>query len=526
MCNGQLASDDGRPPLQGRCRFVAFIGNWQLPIAHCLLVRFLVALLLVTTSLLLDGCAGQGTYDPDLDMWPVMRTWTGPEQKAAGLEALGPVVEWERGAEGSHFNFRPIYYRGYDPLGNITESDYLWPLGFGTKRPDLNRTFVFPFYLSDRETFTDGSAQRRTILLPLWYSKSAHGEEPASWLLFPLAGSLHNFYQRDKVTIILWPLYIKQQRPEAKSWSFIYPVFGYVSWNDGGRGYKFWPLYGRNSRPEPHRMINSFALWPIWQYQYAKVEQGEIKRWWVFPFVGHIQEPKGYEWAYLWPFFGKRVDRNLDQSTWWYPWPLLGHRKGGEVRGRWFLPVYAWEQRGTQRTAQFLWPLGWHRSENKPLERNRSTRLIPLAFSEKETRPVIGDTGAWQAWPLMKWRNEKEFKQFETLSLFPMRNYVPWERHFAPFFRVFEYRFDEEPQISSWRFLWRVVRVDSGPDLRYAEVTPLFTMHRAIGDKPATRWSVLKGLVGYERTPERRNWQLLYIVRFGSGSVPREKPAQ
>jgi len=520
MGNGQWASDNERQQLSRGERPSAAC------IANCPWTRFLPALLPAALLLLLTGCAGQGPYDPDVDAWPLVRTWSDPAQNAAGLEALGPIIEWERGPKGSHFNLRPLYSRGYDPLTKIRESDTLWPFGFGTSRPDLNRTFVFPFYLKDRETFPDGASQTTVIVLPLWYSKSARGEDPASWLLFPLAGSLYHFQKRDRVVIVLWPLYIYQASAEAKHWSFIYPLFGYVRWNDGGRGYKFWPLYGMNRRPEPHNMINSFVLWPIWQYQYKRIEQGEIRRWWVFPLVGHIEEPRGYEWAFLWPFFGHRVDRNLDQSTWWYPWPILGHRTGGNVHGRSFLPVYSYEQRGQTRSAQFLWPLGWYRAEDHPLENSRGIRLIPLAFREKETRPDAPATGAWQFWPLVKWRNEKEFNQLETLSLFPMRNYVPWERHFAPLFRVFEYRRDKEQQIRSWRLLWRLVRVDSGPNLRYAEVTPLFDFHRSTGEKPAARWSMLKGLVGYERTPDRRRLQLLYFVRIGLGRTSQETPAQ
>jgi len=460
----------------------------------------------------------------------VLRTWSDPSQNAAGLEALGPIIEWERGPKGSHFNFRPLYSHGYEPLTKVGETDALWPFGFGTSRPDLDRTFFFPLYLKDHETFPDGTSQNTVVFLPLWYYKSAHGGDPASWFLFPLAGSLYHFQKRDRVIIVLWPLYIyqrsDQKNAEAKHWSFIYPIFAYVRWNDGGRGYKFWPLYGMNRRPEPNKMINNFVLWPIWQYQYKRIEQGEIKRWWVFPLIGHLDEPRGYEWAYLWPFFGKRVDRNLDQSTWWYPWPLLGHRTGGNVHGKTFRPIYSYEQRGKMRSGDFLWPLGWFRSEDKELETMCTIRLIPLAFREKESRPNTPDTGAWQCWPLMKWRNEKEFNQFETLSLFPMRNYVPWERHFAPFFRIFEYRRDKEQDIRSWRFLWRVVRVDTGPNLRYAEVTPLFDFHNATGNKPEARWSILKGLVGYERTPERRRLHLLYFVRIGLGRSSQETPAQ
>ena len=57
----------------------------------------------------------------------------------------------------------------------------------------------------------------------------------------------------------------------------------------------------------------------------------------------------------------------------------------------------------------------------------------------------------------MKYRHDADgARHLEVPSLFPLRWYAPWERNFAPFFRVFEYERAADGG-TSWRALWRLV---------------------------------------------------------------------
>ena len=406
----------------------------------------------------------------------------------------------------------------------MAESEWLWPIGFGTKRPGLSRTVVFPLMLFDREKFSDGLVQRRRVILPLLYSRAGRG--PADFFLLPFGGVIHNFFGREKIVLVLWPLFVYQRGAQARSWSFLHPVFTYVRWEDGGRGFKVWPLFGLNRRPG--KMTKLFVLWPIFHYQRMKLEQGELKRWWLFPFYGRIASPGGWEWAVLWPFFSHRVDRNLAREDWWYPWPFLGRHFGEDLSGWKFWPLFTTERRKAARAVRFLWPLGWYDRRERGEEKSRSFRLIPLMFRQKE-ETAEGRSGAWQLWPLIKVcygpeSGERSWAEAELPSVLPMRYYAPWERNFAKFFRLFEYHRDSEGT-RSWRLLWRLARVDSGRAGRYVEVTPLFKYQTLTARPPAAstlRWNILKGLLGYEREGGRRKLRFLYLIRLGLGRVKVE----
>ena len=471
-----------------------------------------LAALLLACSI---GTATPDDLDPSLDLWPMLRLWSPPLKLPENHgEAIYPVVEWHNEELSSKFFLRPLYSRRDDKFNDVVEWDLLWPFVFGTERPDLRRIVVFPLFVKDTLTSPEGEETSRTILLPLYYRKSVEKEgvqQPRSLLFFPFGGVLHDFLGRNRIVVAMWPLYVKQESKTATSWSVLHPIFAWVRWEDGGRGWKVWPLFGVNRRPD--RMRAMFVLWPIYHDQWAKTELGEFKRRWIFPFYGKIEEPGGWEWAVLWPFFSGRYEKAIDQTTYWYPWPFLGHRTGAERDGVAFWPIYRTSRSPDRRNTSFLWPFGWYRHETPRGADNVSFRITPLMFYQRERlyESAAGETvdetrareerprtesGGWQLWPLIRRRwNHDGSGDLELLSLMPLRNYGPWERNFAPFFRLFQYQRDADGA-RSWRVLWRLVRVDRGPKESYTAVRPLFSARSRTADPQLRRWNVLGGLLG------------------------------
>jgi len=488
--------------------------------------RRLIAVAALAFVCLCGSVAVADDLNPRLDLWPLLRIRSSADGSKRSVEALGPLIEWYSSPVESRFFLRPLYNRRNDRRSRVTESEWLYPFGFGTRRPDLKRRVLFPLCVFDNDRFSDGSVQRRSIVLPLLYRRSGKG--PADFFLFPFGGVIHDFFGRDRIMVILWPLYVHQQNNQAQSWSFLHPVFSRIRWQDGGSGFKVWPLFGINRRPE--KMLKLFVLWPVAHYQRMKLERGELRRWWIWPFYGRLESPGGWEWSVLWPFFSHRVDRTAGREDWWYPWPFLGRRTGltrdgaadRDLSGWTFWPVFSTERRGRTRTAQFLWPFGWYRRATEAGKKVFSFRIVPLMFRQREESEA-GRTGAWQLWPLMKYRREADGRrELEFPSLMPMRHFSPWERNFAPLFRVFSYHRSPEGT-RSWRLLWRLARVDSGPTGRYIEIAPLFKVRTRRVDRSESHWSLLRGLVGYARVGKRRSWRFLYFLR--TGERPRAEAA-
>ena len=303
-------------------------------------------------------------------------------------------------------------------------------------------------------------------------------------------------------------------------------------------------------------------LWPFWQQQWMKSESGEFRRFLFFPFYGRIDDPNGWEWAVLWPFISHRVEQGAGAEEWWYFWPLLGSKSGRAGSGRSFWPVCSWERRGEEsedgkgRTefnyVSFLWPLGWYNRAHREYEKGAEgglaglfggrgegkaagkaervaedragVRVVPLFFREWEETAGVR-TGAWQVWPVVRYRQEVEGTQLEVLSLFPFRFHAEWERNFAPLFRLFEYR-REANGVRSWRLLWRVVRVDKGPQEGYFGLWPLWENYRLEGKTPRRGWTLLHGLLGHERGGDYGRWRFLYFAHVESDGMKGDGEAR
>ena len=270
-----------------------------------------------------------------LNLSPLCRLESTPAQSERGFEALWPIFEWRDSPAFEEFYFRPIYNRRTDKAQKITESDWLWPFGFGTGRTDVNRQVIYPLFLHEKGTASDGSPESRTILLPLLYQRSGHG--PSDLLIFPFGGVIHNFLDREKIVIVLWPIYVYQRGREAQDWSILHPIFSYIRWDDGGRGFKVWPLFGINRRP--NKLFRLFVLWPIFHYENVILPQGTIHAWAFWPFYSTETGPGGWDWSVAWPFISGHFERGETEN--WFPWPFLGRLSGEKVSGWTFWPAFS-----------------------------------------------------------------------------------------------------------------------------------------------------------------------------------------
>jgi hypothetical protein len=480
----------------------------------------------ILATLLLLTCAacrapGGGDYHPRVGLWPLVRYWEEPETERRRLEVLGPLVEVDASPEKKAFFLRPLYNRR-DVAREVVESDIVWPFGSGTQRPDLSRWVLYPVALFAHETDPARPDQWRFILLPLLLWRQGRAA-PTDFMLFPLYGRVRNILGRDEWRFGLWPLFMFVKIGPQRSWSFPFPVLGLTRFEDGGGGFKFWPLFGWKNRPDKLRY--RFVLWPFYIREWRKVEQGEYRKFFCFPFYGRIDAPRGYSRTVLWPFFGTKKDENKGYQDWWYPWPFLGHRRGEGVAGRTFWPLVTWDRRPHRRYVNFLWPLGWYRRKTRPGGQEYSLRVVPFVLREWEQDWEHPDRrhSAWQLWPLMKHRESAAGEvNFEIPSVWPYRYHHEFERNWAPFFRVFSYRRGEDGR-RTWRFLWRVVRVDTGTKLRYVEVLPLFKVHAGDDGLRQRSWSVLKGLVARRVVAGRRQWRFLWFLRFGASDRTLEQ---
>jgi len=485
-------------------------------------------LLLAALLALVPRVQGAPDLSEKCDLWPLFyHHRTEPPQRHAVREVLWPFLEWREGAQKSEFYFRPFYNRQVFKDQGRVETEFLYPFGYGTFAGEKRERWFWPLFSLGSDNRGEGR-ERHFALLPfiLWQERA---DKPDEFMLFPFYGQLYQRLHREEIQFILWPLYTREKKPDAQAWSVLFPIFRYEA-RDNGVAYKFWPLFGHAHREG--KESKTFVLWPFYQEQWVNLDRGG--KWesvFVFPFWGHESSPAGYAWTCLWPFFDYSHRFAGDERSWNAPWPILGATTGDNRHAHRLWPLYTYSYSRDADEARsrliILWPLIWRTKAVRAKEQCEASsfRIIPLFWWQRD-REKESEGSLVQVWPLFKVTHELDGSaQAEFPSILPLRR-AGFERNYAPFFRLFEWR-READGATRYSLLWRVVRVERGADWAGVEVWPLFSWSRetTATDREESYLRLLKGLLGYERVAGRHLLRLLYVLRLPlGGAAPEATP--
>ncbi len=436
------------------------------------------------------------------------------------LRALGPFFERATQDDGQTLTaVRPLYSRYEHPELEQIRSEYLWPLAHSKRFRNEHSGRILPAQWTRFDT-TDPLSRYRFWLLPIYFQgRDMHGENYAA--LFPIGGRIHEFMSRDKIEFMLFPLYMRTELNEVPSYSYMWPIVSHTR----GRGiYRFrvFPFYGQNRHRD--RYNKKFVMWPFWtsgEYFYPGSKgSGFI----LFPFYGQIKLDNERSWMVLPPFFrvtrGDRVNKVLA------PWPIF-QRRTGEIRQTYLFPLWGQKTMRGGHSRFFVWPILQELRVDHGDEVMHRFLLLPVYYSEtKRERSLAPDPSApvprgeltanyQKIWPLVSyWRDEDETR-FRMLDVWPLKHTPSIERNYAPFWTLIS---NVRRGVSSdTEVVWGMYRRQRrGEDRTYTSVFPLFNYKRDDrSEEEIRRWSVLKGLIGYERHGTRRRYTLMYVIRWG-----------
>jgi hypothetical protein len=116
-------------------------------------------------------------------------------------------------------------------------------------------------------------------------------------------------------------------------------------------------------------------------------------------------------------------------------------------------------------------------------------------------------------WPLVSYHREDTVMRLRVLALWPGCDAGPVERNYAPLWSIYSRRRsggDVEDEL-----LWGLCsyRRNTGGAMRFS-LFPVFEIERDPEDGDRTRWSLLKGLIGWERRELNKRRRLLYWIRW------------
>ena len=114
-------------------------------------------------------------------------------------------------------------------------------------------------------------------------------------------------------------------------------------------------------------------------------------------------------------------------------------------------------------------------------------------------------------WPLFSYARDTDAKRFSMLSLFPYRDYDAIERNYGALWTIYTHSSFKDRREDE--LLWGLVRLRQSEKGEKFSLFPLISVERE-KESGEFNWSLLKGLIAREKTGTKRQFRLLYFIRF------------
>lgn len=490
------------------------------------------------------------------DVGPFAELREGDDGSSTG-HVLWPLFSWHRSLDERSFALRPLIAAESHP--GRKDVEILWPLISYRREGEDKTLYIRPLFMYKRRVRPgpDGrEVDTDWFLFPLLFG-GRDSKEGSYFGIFPLGGVAKGQLGKKKISFFLWPLWMATEDVRYESVNFMWPFIAYWKGPEA-EGRRLWPFFGVNRREG--RFDRRFILWPLWSHWRMGLDTkypGEAI--FFFPFYGRIRteiadeggrRPFRDSITVLWPLFSyqRLTARNMEALH--VPWPFIGLERADGLLVRKFWPIWGERKSNDRRDKFVLWPLYrrsiWHDQDEEHRWHNigilftsectrwvelENGRRLPPSWPEDfgivgDPRLVAGTHKPWetapaglevrskrwvQLWPLFHYkRDETGDRQFQFLSLLPQRASGRAESLWAPFYTL--YRYERSGANKRESILFGLFRHFRGPEERYVNLAGIVSYHRRTG--LSRSFSLLGGLIGYERFEGKRSWRFLWI-RFG-----------
>jgi len=430
-----------------------------------------------------------------------------------GVHALGPFIEWSDAGDSRVVRaVRPFFVHESRPADRKEVLDVLWPVAsFRSWDRDSDWRFLTVFgHDYDNE---DPRSRYHVWALPLvFWGRNAAGEDYGA--LFPVGGKICEFLGKDEVSFVLFPAYLYTRVNDLETESWLWPLISRTK-GKNIHGFRVAPFYGKVVREGEWE--KSFIAWPVWtSVRYDRPgAQGYAHV--LFPLYGHVKMENQESWMLIPPFI--RWSSSARGREGYAPWPFVQF-SSGRTDKLYLWPFWGRKEDEFRSSGFWLWPFIAHSLEKGPRNEISRFRVLPFVYSERErpagSNTVAGATGRYFAlWPLASYRRDSRGTSLRALCLWPVKDTRPIERNLAPIWTVFD-RERTEKSVQT-EVLWGLARWGRGTnEVVSGSVFPLLSWaHGEDRAADTTSWSVLKGLVGYEREGTAKRYRLLYFLTWG-----------
>lgn len=433
------------------------------------------------------------------NVWPLFVFRTDETGTAESAQYIGPLFFHRTDGTQDVRGFRPLFLT--TRTGENVEKNILYPLFTYRRQPNYS-SFTF-FHLIERHSRT-GESEPPDGTFDIWpIYLSRHTDDPATsyQAVFPLGGTVKNRLGKNRISFVLFPLYMQTEKAGRKVTHTPWPLIRSYD-GPGYDGFEFWPFYGRNTHVGDYD--RRFYLWPIGHYSVEHLSAPiPDKRIAVLPFYARLTGPGYKSETYLWPFFGytHRTEPDVYNERRYF-WPFLVQGRGSERMVNRWAPFYTHSISKSYEKTWHLWPVHKHvRWQDNGLQQEKNQFLFFLYWSLEQrslTNPAAAPARKTHIWPLLTaWDNGAGREQVQVLSPFEVlfQQNTKIRQLWTPLFALYQY--DRQPDTTERHaFLWNAITWRRSPDSKEFHLGPLFDVKQ---DAERKRWSIGCGLFGFQR---------------------------
>jgi hypothetical protein len=406
--------------------------------------------------------------------------------------------------------------------GTVVERTILYPLFYSRYYGPNYEWSVFKlinhFGRRDGVAITPATNEQDLDVWPFYFSSEVRDDPSSTYhAVFPIVGTIPHRFFRDRISWVVWPLYLQTEKSGAVTTSTPWPI---LHWTRGAAtGFALWPIYGWEDRPGVYR--RHFYLWPLGWNNVRQPKPdgppglGPVHESGFLPFYTSERGTGLVNENYLWPFFGF-TDRTIPvayhETRYFWPFAVQGH--GDHYVDRWG-PFYTHSiARGSNKT-WVMWPLwrrlSWHADGVAQTKRQFFYFFYWSLEQQSLANPAAPPAYKTHYWPLLSvWDNGAGRRQWQFLS--PLEVFFPsndeMRRSWNPFFALV--RHDRRaPGVARTSVLWGAITWESGPAQNEAASSrgPLLAVVRSPRER---RVALFGGLIGWSRRPAA-GWQLFAL---------------
>ncbi len=444
------------------------------------------------------------------DWGPFFAQWTDVHDNERST-ILGPVRDEVTTPEGWHFqSWRPLWVNWNHEGDTVNRYEAVWPL-WTMKRRGNQRTWRFILNFGTNWDIYDPNSRWRLWIMPFFFQgRDIHGEDYMA--LFPLWGTIREFFFWDSIQFRFWPIYTQSKMNENTATTWFWPILSRTKGPHIDR-FRVFPLYGYS---EHHRVgRKTFIMWPFWTSVRYTAPAGFGGGWILFPITGHVKLANQETFWFLPPIF--RITKGEEQTRFFGPWPIVQQGKG-QVDKFYLFPLFGSKTIGSVEKNFFLWPLFTGDHIEGSLSTKRRSFILGFLYQyfretphNFETHPELDSTWT-KVWPFFTHLTKEQGRiQKTVIPEFNVMRDGPIERNYAPFWQL--YVREQVGEDVDTRILWGLWRSASrGEEYKYRSLFPLVSWSR---EEDGGHWSIGKGLISRRVEDGKKSWRLLYLFRFG-----------